>query len=422
MNSPSHHNYPSEDSLRNPIDQAPQESSLRETSFQESSFQESSHPDSSQFAPDAPPLRADEFDPEWTGESDFSHSEAIAQSELDRLEQILSAEQKRIRRRMASSDFLPPPPQPAARKKSAGLRWAIGTFAVLVTGSALIALQTTGRLPFLDGVSTDALNTRFASIVGTQEAAAVPQPAPIQSQPSQPARLVVNGATADNAEHILIGIAAENAAANMTAVVSGLVPGTTLSTGKPWGNTGWIVPASELANTYIKPPAGFSGTMEYSVALHRPDNSVLDRQTMRLEWTAPAAQAPASPGQNPQAQAPAAQQPPAAAAPAEPAPAQTTARNFSRDEIDLMLTRGTELLRDGDIASARLLLQRAAEARDERAALALAASYDPNELKKLGVYGSNSDVELAREWYEKARQFGSREAPRRLELLASQFR
>jgi TPR repeat protein len=95
---------------------------------------------------------------------------------------------------------------------------------------------------------------------------------------------------------------------------------------------------------------------------------------------------------------------------------------MSQEEIDLMVSRGTELLSHGDIASARLLLQRAAEARDQRAALALATSYDPIELRKLGVYGSTADVNVAREWYEKARQFGSREAPRRLELLASQFR
>jgi TPR repeat protein len=84
--------------------------------------------------------------------------------------------------------------------------------------------------------------------------------------------------------------------------------------------------------------------------------------------------------------------------------------------------RAEELLTTGDISSARLLLRRAAEAQDARAALALAASYDPIELKRLGVYGSTPDVVAARDWYEKAKQFGSREAPRRLELLASQYR
>jgi TPR repeat protein len=87
-----------------------------------------------------------------------------------------------------------------------------------------------------------------------------------------------------------------------------------------------------------------------------------------------------------------------------------------------MLKRGESLLVEGDIASARLLLQRAAEAQDARAAFTLAASYDPIELKRLGVLGAVPDVTKARDWYERARQYGSREAPKRLELLASQFR
>jgi hypothetical protein len=38
-------------------------------------------------------------------------------------------------------------------------------------------------------------------------------------------------------------------------------------------------------------------------------------------------------------------------------------------------------------------------------------------LKELGVYGAAPDVAMAQAWYEKAGEFGSREAPRRLELL-----
>ena len=39
-------------------------------------------------------------------------------------------------------------------------------------------------------------------------------------------------------------------------------------------------------------------------------------------------------------------------------------------------------------------------------------------LKKIGAYGiSIADISLARSWYEKAWEFGSAEAPRRLEML-----
>ena len=60
----------------------------------------------------------------------------------------------------------------------------------------------------------------------------------------------------------------------------------------------------------------------------------------------------------------------------------------------------------------------AAEARDAQAALALGATYDPVVLRSLGIFGVTPDVALARSWYEKARAYGSTEAPRRLELLA----
>jgi TPR repeat protein len=52
----------------------------------------------------------------------------------------------------------------------------------------------------------------------------------------------------------------------------------------------------------------------------------------------------------------------------------------------------------------------------------LATTYDPNVLDELGVRGVAGDPTTARLWYEKAKEYGSREAPRRLELLASQGR
>jgi hypothetical protein len=47
----------------------------------------------------------------------------------------------------------------------------------------------------------------------------------------------------------------------------------------------------------------------------------------------------------------------------------------------------------------------------------MGATYDPIVLAKLGFRGISADVGRARSWYEKAKEFGSPEAPRRLELL-----
>jgi hypothetical protein len=90
-------------------------------------------------------------------------------------------------------------------------------------------------------------------------------------------------------------------------------------------------------------------------------------------------------------------------------------RELERDEVVLLVKRGEDFITSGDLSSARLVLQRAAEAGDMHAALALAGTFDPNLLAK----GFAADVVMARFWYERAKQFGSTEAPRRLEQLES---
>lgn len=87
------------------------------------------------------------------------------------------------------------------------------------------------------------------------------------------------------------------------------------------------------------------------------------------------------------------------------------------DEVARLVKRGEDSLAQGDIAAARLILGRAAEARDARAALSLGATFDPAVLRQLHVLGLPPDVARAREWYEKAAEYGSAEASNRLAAL-----
>jgi hypothetical protein len=88
-------------------------------------------------------------------------------------------------------------------------------------------------------------------------------------------------------------------------------------------------------------------------------------------------------------------------------------------EIATLLKRGDELIARGDLAAARLVLQGPAEAGDARAALALAGTYDPIVLEKIAVHGFAPNIAMARDWYERADQFGAADAPQRLKMLAS---
>jgi hypothetical protein len=89
------------------------------------------------------------------------------------------------------------------------------------------------------------------------------------------------------------------------------------------------------------------------------------------------------------------------------------------NEIASSLRLGDALIASGDLAAARLVLRRAADAGDARAVMMLAETYDPAVLEKLGVRGVVPDLAKARGWYEKAKQFGATEATQRLEPLAS---
>jgi hypothetical protein len=94
-------------------------------------------------------------------------------------------------------------------------------------------------------------------------------------------------------------------------------------------------------------------------------------------------------------------------------------RRLEPEDIKRLIKQGEQFAAAGDLVTARLVFQRAAEAGDATAALAMGASYDPIVLAQLGFWGTRADVGKARSWYEKAKEFGSPEASRRLELLAN---
>ena len=96
----------------------------------------------------------------------------------------------------------------------------------------------------------------------------------------------------------------------------------------------------------------------------------------------------------------------------------SAARHLDAEEIATLINRGTDLLRSGDLVSARLLLRRAAEAGSASAALMLGTTFDPLVIQQLGAIGVVPDVAQARQWYEKAVELGSEPASQRLAKLA----
>src|SRR6266481_5923095 len=118
-----------------------------------------------------------------------------------------------------------------------------------------------------------------------------------------------------------------------------------------------------------------------------------------------------------QSRAPAAAAPAAAVPVAAPPGAAPPARKLDADELATLLNRAKGLLAAGDIPSARLLLERAADAQDASAALMLARTYDPDALGTQDIRNIVPDPAMARTWYQKAAQLGSADAQRRIAQL-----
>lgn len=324
--------------------------------------------------------------------------------------------------------FVPEPPRERTRPaRGWGLRVALACVA-----AGVIAYLAVVRVPDLlsseareQPPASPAFSSRFPIQGRTAEAAPpqfVAQPVPTKA----------------SGEAARLGLSLRGQADGYMVIVGGLPSGTTLSAGYPYGNGGWSVPAGELAEVQIYPPRGYVGAMDLGVELRQPNDVPSERRALRLEWTKPMDIAAAKPTpvetmlvkpvetvviRPPEKAAAKPEAPKAAEKAAEPKPeAPARPRLIDRDELATLIRRGEEFLAAGDVSAARVTLKRAAEAQDGRAALTLASTFDPNVLEKLGVVGVKPDIALARLWYEKAREFGSADAPRRLEMLASRER
>ncbi len=107
----------------------------------------------------------------------------------------------------------------------------------------------------------------------------------------------------------------------------------------------------------------------------------------------------------------------------DPLPAQPPlmpAPTMSAAEQDVLLSRVTGLLRQGDIGAARAILNRLVREKNAKAAYILAQSYDPQVLRQSKVVGLRGDVPMARNLYEQALQGGVTEAKAALDALAQE--
>jgi TPR repeat protein len=89
---------------------------------------------------------------------------------------------------------------------------------------------------------------------------------------------------------------------------------------------------------------------------------------------------------------------------------------MSRDQ-EQQLAKAEQLLRQGDIQGARLLLQYLLSTGSPLVAFKLAETYDPKRLATWKAFGVRADPQKARELYQRAQAGGVKDAQDRLSGL-----
>ena len=298
---------------------------------------------------------------------------------------------KELRRQLSLDPDLALAP-PIRPRRGPAVPWLGRLSIVLLSAAGAFGLA----LVALPGSDFPQIRKQDKGTVGTAapllESVARPAPAP-------PARLVVEGQRAYANEPMPLGLALNDASGGEMLTLVGLAAGTKLSAGTPRGPTGWQVSARDLSVAFAHAPKDFIGVMDAAVDLRSASDRLVDSQMVRLEWIQrkPDVRAVLAPRREPSAAA---------------------IVSLDPEEIAVLIKRGQDFLKSGDIASARLVLRRAANAGNAQAALALGATFDRAMLAELGVLGFAPDAAEARAWYQRALELGSTEASRRLDRLA----
>jgi hypothetical protein len=164
----------------------------------------------------------------------------------------------------------------------------------------------------------------------------------------------------------------------------------TLTKGSRLGNDIWVLPVQQMSDVSIELAETARGATALKVQLARGDGSMIAEAELSIRaapWRAPALSADLS---LPQEQ---------------------------ESSVARLQARGELLLDTGEVEAARTLLRTAAEAGSVEAALKLAETYDPMEIRRLGVTERSADLAMAVRWYEHAQSLGSQIATARLVAL-----
>src|SRR3984957_6974958 len=292
------------------------------------------------------------------------------------------------RRSLLNPVVVPEPPDTHQR----GVPTWLFRYALMIGGAAAVA-YVIAVMPSTRGLRDvlphDGANNSTATIA--VETKAEPEPS---------SRLLAEDQRAIANEPMPLEVSVDNAVQNASLRLAGLATGTHLSAGSQVSDSSWQVPLDNLKNLYLYAPTDFVGVMNSALDLLGPDKRLIDRREVRFEWLVKKENRP---------------EPGSSIWSANPAPVQS----LSGDLASTLMRRGQDFLGAGDIAAARVLFGRLAEAGVADGAFAMAQTYDSRYLTMHKVIGVAGDESKARAFYQQAAQLGSVDAAHMLEQTVS---
>jgi hypothetical protein len=222
---------------------------------------------------------------------------------------------------------------------------------------------------------------------------------------AHPALVVTQSQKGFANEPLPLGVFLKDGSGGETVAIAGLAKGSDLSLGTSQGAAGWLLSARDLDKAFVGPPKNFVGVIDAKVELSSASGQLLESQVIRLEWIEKTEEGlKREAGLLP------------ALAPADPT---VVVPPLNSEQIAALIKLADDLLGQGDIATARLVLKCAAIAGNAQAALELGLTFDQSFLARSGTLGVSPDTAQARAWYERALKLGSTEASRHLRQLAN---
>jgi hypothetical protein len=202
----------------------------------------------------------------------------------------------------------------------------------------------------------------------------IPTAAPAFDKPRSEPRLVVEVEKAFANEPLSLAVSLDSPTGHESLMLAGLAQGTRLSAGVPVSEASWQLAPRDLNDVYVYAPKDFIGVMNTAIDLLSANQRLVESRAVRLEWIAKSD----------------------TFRPVKligPGVRRASSVRPTNPENAALIEKGWELVKSGDVASARLLFQRLANADIADAALALAATYDPRYLAQhsfIGVVGDET--------------------------------